>query len=213
MTSTISSDDKSLLKIMKSEMKDLKKLILSSAEDRKQGAKKVEEMLTDLIVRLEAGRQELTKPKKVKKPRKPKAKDIGETDYTIKFNLNAQGQKRDSNTYVKFSVNAEFTKFVKELGGEWKVAAQGWLVPEEHTEDIQATIKDKFPKWSVTDERKDGLEMATPKPAKAKEPVISDSSDSDKDKDSDSDSDSDKDGKDKDGKDKDGDSDSDSDSD
>lgn len=191
MTSTISKDDKALLKSMKSEMKDLKSLIRTSAKERKQGAEKVEKMLSDLMERLETGKQELTKPKKAKKPRKPKPKDIGETEYTIKFNLNAEGQKRDSNTYIKFSTNNEFTKFVKDLGGVWTIAAKGWLIPEEHVEDIEETIKDTFSEWSGTDERKEGLEMSPPKPVKAKEPVISDSSETEKDNDSDSDTDND----------------------
>lgn len=187
MTSTISNDDKALLKSMKSEMKDLKSLIRTSAKERKQGAEKVENMLSDLMERLETSKQELTKPKKAKKPRKPKPKDIGETEYTIKFNLNAEGQKRDSNTYIKFSTNDEFTKFVKDLGGKWTIAAKGWLIPEDHVEDIMLM----FPDWSGTDERAEGLQMAPAKPAKAKEPIISDSSDTEKDSNSGSDTDSD----------------------
>jgi len=87
--------------------------------------------------------------KKPKKPKKPKPQDIGETKFGLKHKVNKNGQIVDFNTYINFSVNAEFSKFIKDLGGEWKIDAMGWLIPADKVCEIQ----EKFPDWSMTDTR------------------------------------------------------------
>lgn len=84
-------------------------------------------------------------------------------NFTLKFNLNAQGLRRDAQTYIAFSADKEFKKFVKDIGAQWAVVALGYRIPKEHVKDLVATIADRFPEWNATDERTDGLENAPPK--------------------------------------------------
>lgn len=77
-------------------------------------------------------------------------------EFTLKYNLNAQGQRRDTHTYIAFpAVATIFKKFIEDLGGQKIFLAKGHRIPKEHVKDIVATIAERFPKWNAIDERVD----------------------------------------------------------
>ena len=60
----------------------------------------------------------------------------------------------DDLTYIDHSTDDEFRAFTKSLGVKWHLPAGGYAIPAEHVENIAAQIQSKFPKWTITDERR-----------------------------------------------------------
>ena len=148
---------------LKNDLDELKELIGRETEERKRGNDNLKSTLTNLL-------KKMPKPKK---PRKPPEQQIGK--FVIKFNLDRHYSMLDTHTYVACSTDSEFKKFIKDLGGQWSGSVRDrslgrlsgtyrnlgcWRIPDKHSKDIVSLIKTKFPAWSGTDQRKDGLEMS-----------------------------------------------------
>uniref|UniRef100_A0A6C0KD36 Uncharacterized protein n=1 Tax=viral metagenome TaxID=1070528 RepID=A0A6C0KD36_9ZZZZ len=83
--------------------------------------------------------------------------------FTLKYNLNAKGQRRDTHTYIAFpAVETKFKKFIEDICGREIFLAKAHRIPWR-TEDIVAVIAKRFPKWNVIDERVENIENEPPK--------------------------------------------------
>ena len=152
------------VKKMYKELKQLKEDLVDEASKQEDRMSKIEGMLERITENIGQANASLVKQTKPKKARKPPKKDVGETECTIKYNLNSDNQKRDDVSYITHSTNDEFKAFAKSIGVKWNLTAKGYAIPAEHVEGIVAQIESKFPKWTLTDERTDEHEMATAKP-------------------------------------------------